>query len=131
MAGKLTLLGRLGSDPEMRYTPSGKEVTNISLATDRTWLNSDGERQKETTWWRVTFWGKSAATINKFFAKGDMIFIEGRLAPTIKVFETRDGGHGAAYEVTAENWEFVGKTSGNGSGSSEVPAQEADDEIPF
>lgn len=128
MAAKIIILGRLGQDPEMRYTPAGKAVTNISVATDRTWLNADGERQKETTWWRIAFWGKSAETINKFFGKGDTIYVEGRLSKEIKVYETKSG-HGASYEVTAETWEFVGKTSGNGGG--DTPAQEADDEIPF
>ena len=88
---ELTMLGNLGSDPEMRFTASGQAVTNISLPSTRKWVGTDGEKKEETTWVRWSFWGKRAEVINNYFAKGDLILVKGRLKPTIAIFDRKDG----------------------------------------
>jgi single-strand DNA-binding protein len=80
MFHKVILVGNLGRDPEMRYTPGGQAVCTLSVATNRTWTR-DGEQQKETTWFRVTVWGKQAESVNQFLKKGRQVLVEGRLNP--------------------------------------------------
>ncbi|MCB9136268.1 MAG: single-stranded DNA-binding protein [Anaerolineales bacterium] len=112
MYQKLTLIGNLGKDPEMRYTPTGQAVTNLSLATNRTWSDASGQRVKETTWFRVTVWGKSAESCNQYLRKGSKVLIEGRLNidPATggpRVWTRQDGSAGASFEVTAEAVRFL------------------------
>ncbi|HIC93577.1 MAG TPA: single-stranded DNA-binding protein [Anaerolineae bacterium] len=76
---KVILIGRLGRDPEMRYTPSGKPVTSFSVATTRSWVNADGERREETEWFNVVAWGNLAEICKQCLSKGQQVYIEGRL----------------------------------------------------
>jgi len=80
----ITIIGRLGRDPEMRYLPSGEPVTTFSVATDRAWNDKNGQRQKETTWFRITVFGKQAEIVNQYLSKGRMVLVEGRLRPDPK-----------------------------------------------
>ena len=75
----MILIGRLGRDPEMRYTPSGKPVTSFSVATTRSWVNADGERREETEWFNVVAWGNLAEICKQCLSKGQQVYIEGRL----------------------------------------------------
>jgi len=75
---KVTLIGRLGRDPELRYTPTGKPVATASLAVDHEWKNSDGEKQKDTTWFNLEFWNSTAEYVNNYGGKGRLMYIEGR-----------------------------------------------------
>ena len=82
MAGsinKVILIGRLGKDPEMRFTPSGKAVTNFTLATNENWTDQSGERQERTEWHRIVTWGKLAENCAKLLSKGKQVYVEGRL----------------------------------------------------
>ena len=79
MYQKVTIVGNLGTDPEMRYTPSGQAVTNFSVATNRRWTNNEGQMQEETVWFRVSVWGKQAESCNQYLSKGRQVFVEGRL----------------------------------------------------
>ena len=81
----IIVVGRLGKDPEMRYTPSGQAVASFSLATDRQYTGQDGTVVKETTWFRVSVWGKQAETVNQYLSKGKMVLVEGRLQADAKI----------------------------------------------
>jgi single-strand DNA-binding protein len=76
---KVMLIGNLGRNPEMRFTPSGKPVTSFSLATNRNWVSADGERHDETEWFNVVAWGNLAEICNQHLSKGQKVYVEGRL----------------------------------------------------
>ena len=108
----LIIVGNLGGDPEMRYTPSGQAVTRFSVATNRKYTTSNGESVKETTWFRVDVWGKQAETCNNFLKKGSRVLVEGRLNPDKetggpRAYIKQDGTAGAHYEVTAMTVRFL------------------------
>ena len=139
MFQKLILVGRLGRDPEMRYTPTGQAVTSFSVATDRQYTDQGGKPVKETVWFRVTAWGKLAETCNTYLQKGKMVLIEGRLTVDAKsggprVWTGQDGQPRASYEVTAQTVKFLSGRSEGGSGEGgmeeDVEAGPAE-EIPF
>ena len=114
MYQKIIIVGNLGRDPEMRYTPDGTPVTTLSVATNRKWTNQDGTPGEETTWFRVTAWRRTAETAAKYLSKGRQVLIEGRLKPDPqtggpKIWQRRDGTAGASYEVTADTIRFLGQ----------------------
>ncbi|MBC8448348.1 MAG: single-stranded DNA-binding protein [Chloroflexi bacterium] len=76
---KVLLIGNLGRDPEMRYTPNGKAVTSFSLATSRSWLTSNGERREATEWFNVVSWGNLAEICSQYLQRGSKVYVEGRL----------------------------------------------------
>ena len=76
---KVMVIGNVGRDPEMRYTPSGKPVTSFSVATGRSWTNSDGERREETEWFNVVAWGNLAEICKQHIRTGQQVYVEGRL----------------------------------------------------
>ncbi len=109
---KIILIGNLGRDPEMRYTPSGQPVTSFNVATNRRYTDSSGQQVKETIWFRVTTWGKLAETCNQYLKKGRMVLVEGRLSPDLntggpRVFKRHDGTTGASFEVIANTVKFL------------------------
>lgn len=112
MYQSLTVVGRLGRDPEMKFMPDGSPVTSFSIATDRAFTDRNGQKQKETTWFRVSVFGKQAETANQFLTKGRMVLVEGRLAvdPATggpRVFTGKDGTAKAALEVVANTVRFL------------------------
>ncbi|MBM2849807.1 MAG: ssb, partial [Anaerolineales bacterium] len=76
---KVMIIGRLGRDPEMRYTPSGRPVTSFSIGTTRSWNTPDGERREETDWFNVVAWGGLAEVCKQYLTKGQQVYVEGRL----------------------------------------------------
>jgi single-strand DNA-binding protein len=104
---KVILVGNLGSDPEMRYTPNGKAVTSFSIATNRRYTTSAGESKEETDWFRVSVWGKQAEQCNQFLNKGKQVYVEGRLHA--RSWEGQDGQTRTSLEVTAERVLFLGR----------------------
>jgi single-strand DNA-binding protein len=96
---KVMLIGRLGQDPEMRYTPSGRPLTKIQLAVNRSWTSSEGEKKKETEWFNVVAWGKLAEICNQYLSKGQQVYIEGRLHT--RRWQDDDGANHSSVEVTA------------------------------
>jgi len=142
MYAKITLVGNLGQDPEMRYVGDGTPVTNFSVACNRKWTNKDGSKGEQTTWFRCTAWRKTAETINQYLTKGRQVFIEGRLNPdengSPRVFTRNDGTPGASYEVVVDRCFFLGSRGGNGASGSapedaseEAPVTEETEGIPF
>ena len=143
MYQKIIVVGNVGRDPEMRYMPDGTAVTSFSVATNRRWTDrASGQPVDETTWFRVSVWGRRAEVANQYISKGSKVLVEGRIKPDPntggpRVFTRQDGTVGASFEITADNFSFVGSRedsgsySGGGEGFSETaPAQEEDD-IPF
>jgi single-strand DNA-binding protein len=104
MLQKITIIGNLGNDPEMRYTPSGHAVTNFSVAANRSYTKSDGTKEKETTWFKVATWGKRAEVCNQYLKKGSLVYIDGRVKAS--AFEGSEGPR-ASLEVTAEHVIFL------------------------
>jgi single-strand DNA-binding protein len=104
---KAILIGNLGSDPEMRYTPNGKAVTSFNIATNRRYTTSAGESKEETDWFRVSVWGKQAEQCNQFLSKGKQVYVEGRLHA--RSWEGQDGQTRTSLEVNAERVLFLGR----------------------
>jgi single-strand DNA-binding protein len=102
---KMMVIGNLGRDPEMRYTPSGQAVTNFTVATNYKYTTADGESREETEWFRVSVWGRQAETCNQYLAKGRKVFVEGRLRS--RTYETRDGETRFSNEITASDVRFL------------------------
>jgi single-strand DNA-binding protein len=130
------LIGNLGRDPEMRYTPSGQPVTSFSVASNRSYNDANGQKVDETIWFRVTAWGKQAETCNQFLHKGSKVLVEGRLTPDKnggpRIWQKQDGTYGASYEITASTVRFL-STRGEGTGETmaENTGGDVTDEIPF
>ena len=140
MFQQITLVGYLGRDPEMRFTPNGQAVTSFSIATNRSYTNNSGQKVDETTWFRISVWGAQAESCNQYLKKGSAVLVVGRLRPDPqsggpRVYSRKDGSMGASFEVNALNVRFLpGGASGGGSyqddfGDEEVG--EGDTEIPF
>jgi single-strand DNA-binding protein len=137
----LILVGNLGRDPEMRYTPSGQAVTNFSVATSRQYSDSNGQQVKETIWFRVSAWGKQAETCNQYLKKGSKVLVEGRLIPDLntggpKIFSRKDGTQSSSYEVSANTVRFLTSKSEMDGGSTSSEASfgqppESDMDVPF
>jgi len=141
MFQKVVIVGNLGTDPEMRYTPSGSAVTNFNVATNRRWTGSDGQQNEETCWFRVSVWGKTAEVCNQYLSKGRQVLVEGTLRPDPetggpRIWTDQNGQPRASFELTGRDVKFLG-TRGDGggdfggdSGAGEAPGL-TEDEIPF
>ena len=145
---KVILLGRLGQDPELKYTPGGAAVCNFSLATTEAWTDKQGQKQEKTEWHRIVVWGKLAELCNQYLAKGRQAFLEGRLQT--RSWDDKDGNKKYTTEIMASTVQFIGgasasnnqnvESSQNNQGPAAAPAQEyqissdasfAADDIPF
>ena len=111
---KIILVGNLGRDPELRYTPQGDAVCSFSMATTEKRKDKSGEMQSITTWFRITLWGHRGETAAKYLAKGNSVYIEGRLR--IEDWTDRDNNKRYSLEVNATDMQFIG-TRGEGGGS--------------
>lgn len=115
---KVIVLGRLGQDPELKYTPSGAAVCNFTLATSESWQGKDGQKQERTEWHRVVVWGKLAELCNQYLAKGRQAFVEGSLQT--RSWDDKDGNKRYTTEINAKVVQFIGGSGGSGSqGSSD------------
>ena len=136
MYQKVIIVGNLGRDPEMRYTPSGTPVTNFSIATSRRWTDQQGETQEETTWFRISCWGKLAETTNQYLSKGRQVLVEGTLQPDAetggpRIWTRNDGTAGASYEVRAFTVKFLGSPQDRSTAPFEAPADLDEQNVPF
>ena len=139
MYQKIIIIGYLGRDPEMRYTPSGQAVTNFSVATSRQYTGGDGQQVDETVWFRVSAWGRQAETSNQYLKKGSRVLVEGRLTadPATggpRIWTRQDGTAAASYEISAVNVRFMSSRQEDqayqgATGGGAEPQD--DDEIPF
>jgi len=136
MVNRVMLIGRLGRDPEVRYTQSGKSVTDFSLATNERWVDSDGNRQDRTEWHNIVVWGKLAEICGQYLKKGKLVYIEGRLQT--REWDDRDGNKRRTTEIVANNMQML--ESRNATDRPPGPAEGdrepmeigiTDDDIPF
>ncbi|MGD1996854.1 MAG: single-stranded DNA-binding protein [Anaerolineae bacterium] len=109
---KVMIIGHLGRDPELRYTPSGRPVTSFSMAATRGWTNSNGDRQEETEWFNVVAWGNLAEICKEHLRKGQQVYVEGRLQT--RGWEDREGRKRFRTEVVAQEMIMLGNTSSAG-----------------
>lgn len=137
----IIIVGNLGRDPEMRYTPTGQAVTTMNVASNRQYTGADGNLVKETIWFRVSVWGKQAETCSQYLKKGSKVLIEGRLTPDPmtggpRIWTRQDGSAGASFEVNASTVRFLSSRSEaeGGYAADSVASQFSDaesDNIPF
>jgi len=119
MYQSMTLVGNLGRDPEMRYTPNGTPVTSMNVATNRKYTGADGQLVKETTWFRVSVFGKQAEACAQYLKKGSTVLVEGRLQSDLKTggpktFTRQDGTLGTSFEIAANTVRFMPSGRDNG-----------------
>jgi single-strand DNA-binding protein len=151
---KAILVGRLGRDPETRYTSGGQAVCNFTMATDETYKDRNGERQKRTEWHRIVVWGKQAEIAQQYLHKGSLIFLEGRIQT--RQWDDREGQKRTTVEIVANNFRMLGgrgeggmaagagagagmgeaepqaAAAAAGAGTEEMPSTEiSDEDIPF
>jgi len=117
---KVMIIGRLGRDPEMRYTPSGRPVTTFSVATSRSWNTADGSRKNATEWFNVVAWGSLAEICKKYLSKGQQVYLEGRLQT--RRWEDDDGHRRTSVEIVAREMVMLGDRK-------KTVDQDEDDEI--
>ncbi len=154
MAGgvnKVILVGNLGSDPEMRYTPSGQGVCEFRVATNESWNDKNGQRQERTEWHRIVVWGKRAEVCSKYLSKGRSVYVEGRIQT--RTYDDKEGNKRYITEIVAQDVQFLGgggredrgsrgseppppsegdfMGGGYGNGASSGGAGGPDDDIPF
>ena len=135
MVNKVIIVGNLGKDPEVRFTPGGKAVAKFPVATSERWTDQDGNKQERTEWHNVVVWGKQAETCGQYLAKGRQVFVEGSIRT--RQYDDKDGNKRYITEIVARDVRFLG---GGGRGAAEpggIPLGEdaggppADDDIPF
>jgi single-strand DNA-binding protein len=138
MVNKALLIGRLGADPEVRYTPDGTMVTNFRLATDLQWKDKNGEKLQRTEWHRIVAYGKLAEICSNYLSKGKLIFIEGRIQT--RSWEDKDGVKRSTTEIVAANMQMLDSKgqmrSQDMAGADQTPAsagseQAPEDDVPF
>jgi single-strand DNA-binding protein len=136
MLNKIMLIGNLGADPEMTYTPSGSPVTKMRIAVNRRFKDKSGERRDETTWFHVVAWERLAETCNQYLHKGSRVYFEGRM--TSRKYTNKDNVEVTAWEVVLNDMQMLdsraddrgGAAAGGGAGTGAMDDVSADD-IPF
>jgi single-strand DNA-binding protein len=136
---KVILIGNLGADPELRYTPSGAAVANFNIATTEKWKDKDGQSQERTEWHRIILWSRQAEVAKEYLRKGSSVYIEGRIQN--RSYDDKDGIKRYVTEIVGQRMQFLGGRGEAGSssgGSSEPPPPPAgnlddnqDDDLPF
>ncbi|MGD0835753.1 MAG: single-stranded DNA-binding protein [Polyangia bacterium] len=116
---KVILVGNLGADPELKYTPSNRPVCNLSVATNEVWKDKTGQKQEKTEWHRVNVWGEQAEHCSKYLAKGRSVYVEGRLQT--RSWDDKDGKKRYSTEVVAERVVFL-QGAGGGAGGADSAA---------
>ena len=131
---KAIIMGRLGKDPELKFTPGGTAVCNFSIATSRKWKGQDGQKQEATTWHNIVAWGKQAEAIKQYFVKGQEAHIIGRIDN--RSYEAKDGTKKYISEVVLDEFSFTGSKADNEQASTADSAPRGgryteDDDLPF
>ncbi len=130
---KVMIIGNLGKEPELRYTPSGRPVTTFSVAVSRSWKSSNGEHRSETEWFKIVAWGKLAEICKEYLHKGQQVYIEGRLQT--RQWEDKEGQQRTTVELIANEMTMLGerrdKTSAEDNSAEYAPPDIDEDEFPF
>ena len=127
---KIIVIGNLGKDPEMRYTPNGQAVTSFSIASNRKYKTAGGEQKEETEWFNVSAWGKLGETCNQFLTKGSQVYVEGRLSS--RSYES-NGQTRFSMEINLTDIEFLGNKDREpvAAGADAMDNVDAPDDLPF
>ncbi|HCU24746.1 MAG TPA: single-stranded DNA-binding protein, partial [Deltaproteobacteria bacterium] len=138
------LIGNLGSDPEVKYTPSGAAVANFNIATNESWTTKEGKKEERTEWHKIVVWNKLAELCGEYLSKGRPVYLEGRLQT--REWNDKDGNKRYTTEIVAQTIQFLGSApgsregrpaAGNRNSKSEAPGMEeavpveVEDDIPF
>jgi single-strand DNA-binding protein len=134
---KVILIGNLGKDPELRYTPSGQAVATFSIATTEKWRDKDGQTQEKTEWHNIVVWGRQAELANEYLKKGRSVYLEGKIQT--RSYDDKEGVKRYFTEIVVNRMQFIGsRPDGAGSqGASAPPPEEPpdipsdDDDLPF
>ncbi|MDP2920018.1 MAG: single-stranded DNA-binding protein [Dehalococcoidia bacterium] len=133
---RITIIGNLGNEPEMRFTPSGRPVTSFRVATNWRYTTPDGERKEETEWFAVVAWGRLAEQCNQFLTKGRLVYVEGRLR--LRQWEGQDGQRRSRNEIVADRVKFLDRQAAVATTGTEAKTDEGEvageiepDDIPF
>ena len=136
---KIIVIGNLGRDPEMRYTPNGQSVTSFSVASNRRYTTASGEQREETEWFNVSAFGKLAELCNQYLTKGRQVYVEGRLSS--RSYEARDGQTRFVNDISLTDVQFLGRAAGPGGDDSaydyeagspkDGPPSDDVDDLPF
>lgn len=134
---KVILVGNLGKDPEVRFTPSGRAVARFTLATSESWMDQESGRQERTDWHNIVVWGKQAESCGQYLTKGRQVYVEGRI--TSRSYDDKDGNKRYITEIVARDVRFLGGGGGRAAQDTTVsapPGEEAsppaeEDDIPF
>ncbi len=132
---KVMIVGHLGKDPEMRYTPSGRPVTTFTVAVSRSWNSADGERHAETEWFNVVAWGNLAEICKQYLTKGQQVYVEGRLQT--RRWDDKEGQKHTSVEIVANEMMMLGdrRDSNHGTDEQSLAAEgesgTPEDEFPF
>jgi single-strand DNA-binding protein len=139
MAGinKVILIGNLGKDPELRYTPGGQAVASFSLATSEKWRDKDGVMQDKTEWHNIVVWGRQAEVAKEYLAKGKQVYIEGRIQT--RSWEDKEGNKRYTTEIVGQRMQFLGTRDSGKEAPSDMPAEAPpvgdiageDEDLPF
>ena len=135
MINKVILIGRLGADPEIRYTPSGAEVATFRIATSEAWTNKSGEKEERTEWHRIVAWRGLAKICGEYLSKGKLVYIEGKLRT--RSWEDRDGNKRTTTEIEATDMKMLGavgeadRKAKEPEAESAPPAAKEEEDIPF
>jgi single-strand DNA-binding protein len=127
VVNKVILIGRLGKDPEVRFSPNGQAVAKFTIATTEKWRDQQGQMQERTEWHNIVVWGKQAESCGQYLAKGRQVFIEGRIQS--RSYDDKDGNKRYITEIVAQGVKFLGGGSGGGGGTgeqAEEPAEQDD-----
>jgi single-strand DNA-binding protein len=134
---KAILIGHLGKDPELRYTPGGRAVATFSMATSDQWAGQDGEKKESTVWHNIVCWGKTAELAKEYLRKGRQVYIEGRISN--RSYDDKEGNKKYISEIVVQTLQFLGsKSAGEPSGTASEPtdmpvsdSKSGDDDLPF
>ena len=130
---RITIIGNLGNEPEMRFTPSGRPVTSFRVATNWRYTTPEGERKEETEWFSIVAWGRLAEQCNQFLTKGRLVYVEGRLR--LRMWDGQDGQRRARNEIVADRVKFLDRQAAAVSMENKTEESETGDiepeDIPF
>jgi len=139
MLNKVTIIGRLGQDPELKYMPNGNAVCNLSIATSESWKDKNGDKQEKTEWHRLVIFGKGAEVLNQYCKKGSQLYVEGKLQT--RSWEDKSGTKKYMTEIVISDFKFMSSsnaskpnTSGESQEADHQPVSDAaytSDDIPF
>lgn len=118
---RVTLIGTLGKDPEMRYTQGGQAVATFSLATNESWTDKEGQKNDRTEWHRIVVWGKLAELCGQYLSKGRQAYIEGKIAS--RKYQDKQGIERTSYEIVAREVQFIGSRNDRTEAPAQAPAQ--------